>query len=661
VLLALAGVAALSPHAVLSTALDGLAAGIVVAPAVLAGLWLVPLLMAGHNVPTRWHLLLGAVFGLGAASLLVLAAGLAGILQRSVWVVIIVVLTVAGVMRLRSLLEQASGDESDRADRQAADPGAYRYLWFLLAPFLTLALCAAANAPGLIWQEEGWGYDALEYHLQMPKEYLAEGRIEYAPHNVYANFPANVEMLYLLSMVLLNDDLDMGTTANMIHLLFAVLTVFGAWVVGRDFSPRVGILCAVTLGTAGWLCYLCGLAYVENGMLFFGLAATGSLLRGLNVLPPGGRGLPGGRWIALAGVGAGLACGCKYTALPMIALPLVIAASVLPRGGTRPKVRAGLVFGVTALLAFSPWLIKNFVMTGNPVFPLANGVFKASPAGWGSEEARWTRGHTPPSEERTIAARLDAFWKRVPGDHDQRVGPALLLLALAGLVRRRLGRADVLLLIMLLVQFSVWIFATHLYARFAVVMLIPLGLLAGRAVVGAGGVRLAVAAVLIGAGAGWNFAFAAKLHHDESPGGAPAGLIYKDGWLKRDAYFPVVNYELSQDARLLLVGDARAFYFIPSVDYCVVFNTNPFIEAIRSAGSDGETIGWLRERGYTHLLVHWTEIDRLRRSRYGFPPDINEGLFERLGACGLSLMREFEHPGGPQYGRYVTLYEVPAG
>ena len=211
VVLAFVGVGIVSRYALLNVVVDGLAGAIVVLPPALAGLWLVPLFRAGP-LPLRWHLLLGAVLGLGATGLLVLLLGLGGVLNRPVWVGIISLLAVAGFARAAILLNTASPRETSEVDPPPRKRGAERYLWLLAAPFFSLALLAASNAPGFIWQEEGYGYDVLEYHLQMPKEYLHEGRIEYAPHNVYANFPANVEMLYLLAMILSDDDVDVGTT-----------------------------------------------------------------------------------------------------------------------------------------------------------------------------------------------------------------------------------------------------------------------------------------------------------------------------------------------------------------------------------------------------------------------------------------------------------------
>ncbi len=646
--LALLGVAIVSRLALLTVLIDGFAALLVVGPFALAGLWLVPLFRTGP-MPVRWHLMLGAALGLGCASLLILLLGLAGFLDRSLWVAIVAVAGVAGVVRLRLLLggQTAAATKEQNTPRRERDKS--RYLWLITAPFFSLALLAASNAPGFIWSEEGYGYDVLEYHLQVPKEYRQAGAIEYLPHNVYANFPANVEMLYMLSMVLLDDDVETGCAAHMIHLLLGALTVFAAWVVGCEWSRRAGMVCAISLATVGWLMYLSGLAYVENGLLFFGLVAAGATLRAVE-------GSKGTGWVVLAGVCAGFACGCKYTGVPMIAMACAAGILFAGSGSIGRKARCSLLFALATAVALSPWLIKNQVMTGNPVFPLANSLFDASPEGWDDDStSRWDRGHTPAPDERTIVARLGALWTHVPGDHYQRFGPAILILGIGGLAWRRLDKVDRMLLAVLVVQLAVWLFATHLYARFATVMLIPLALLAGRAIGQGTGQRVRVVMGIVVAGAIWNFGFAAGLSHAESPGGAPASMFY-DGKLAFYEYFDTVNNDLPAESRLLLVGDAKAFYFRRAVDYCVVFNKDPFASAVRGSQTDREIVDWLRGRGYTHVLVNWAEISRLRGSRYGFAPEITPDLFDRLVGSGLSVLREFPHPQGTR--RYVTLYRV---
>ena len=121
-------------------------------------------------------------------------------------------------------------------------------------------------------------------------------------------------------------------------------------------------------------------------------------------------------------------------------------------------------------------------------------------------------------------------------------------------------------------------------------------------------------------------------------------------------YLAQVNLQLPEDAKVLLVGDAKAFYFRRAVDYSVVFNQNPFAHAVRSAASARDVIAWLQSRAYTHVLVNWSEVERLSAT-YGFSPWIDPSTFDLLVGAGLTLTRSYPHPTGG--GRYVDLFQVP--
>jgi hypothetical protein len=288
-------------------------------------------------------------------------------------------------------------------------------------------------------------------------------------------------------------------------------------------------------------------------------------------------------------------------------------------------------------------------------------VFQAAPPGWGAQETKaWDRGHSAEDEQRSVGGRLHVFWDYVLWDKKQRFGPVIFLLALAGLLGRRRSAADLILFAVLMVQLVVWLFATHLFARFAVVLLIPLALLCGCAIIVSGSRRRRQ--VIVGAlvvGGAWNFWFAVRLHGQESPGGAPASLIY-EGKLEKYKYFQVINHELPPDAKILLVGEARAFYFQRDVEYCVVFNRNPFFEVVRASKTPHQVLHWLREKGCTHVLVNWSEVRRLADS-YGFSSAVDarllDKMFAQLETAGLSRLHGFPHP--QTGGRYVDLYAVP--
>lgn len=642
----------MSPVVLFSFLIDLMSAGIVLIPPALLGMAIVPWCGLGP-LPRQWRFFMGTALGLGLTALLVLAFGLLGLLNRTLWIAILALFTIVGVHQLRRKApRQAQADGGTIADesREFARP---RSLWFLLAPFVVLGILASANPPGFVWPEEGFGYDVLEYHLQVPKEYWQSGAISYLPHNVYANFPSNIEMLYLLCMVVHGNPMDLGTTANVVHLILGALAVYGAWLIAREWSASAGVVSAVATGSAGWLCYLSGLAYVEHGLLFFGAGAVGAILRGRT---PGADAGVSNRWMLLGGILAGLACGCKYTAVAFVALPLAVMIVVLRESRPAAYVRSVGLFAIGCLLSFAPWLVKNLVMTGNPVFPLCNRTFAAQPSGWGEDQTlQWERGHSIATSDRAAGARVNALWQRVIADQEQRFGPMLFALALGGLFARRRDRVDAALGLMFLVQWMVWLFGTHLYARFAVPMLLPLGLLAGRSVAGqsARG-RTTFVAVLLTLGCVWNAGFSVRREFRDSVAGVSASAMY-EGRIPGYEYLRFVNQELPTDARILMIGDARPFYIQRPVDYWVVFNRHPLVGVLEGGATHEEAVQWLRDAGYTHVLVHWGEVRRLART-YGFPTCISPDRFDGLSQSGLTLTRGFAHPFGSE--RWIELYRV---
>jgi hypothetical protein len=535
--------------------------------------------------------------------------------------------------------------------------------------------------PGILWHEEAGGYDVLEYHLAVPKEFLEAGRIFFMPYNVYSNFPLNSEMLSLLMMSLRGDAIDAAFTCQIANVWLAVLFAAGAWWVGRQYSQKAGIVAGVLAATAPWLVYLSGIAYVETGMLALGMLAIGAMLRAVD----SGRNAPG--WAVAAGLLAGFACGYKYTAIPLIAIPIAVLPLVAGRHGSR-RWQCVILFGLAALAAFSPWMIRNLVNTHNPVFPMGWSIFGAKPGTWDDElQSRWVKAHgAAGSGLKRSDSRVLAAFERTVGD--LRIGLMLVLLAIAGAVKARDRRVAAFLLL-LAVQLAVWATQTHLFARFAVVLLLPLVCLGGLAALPFRG-RLGpwLLAVAVTAGAGWNLYHLVGLYYDHL-GPGPGGRLQPYGhtnWFTHGEW-PGCEYlkplgEM-KGVRLMLVGEARTFYLRQPHEYAVVFNHHPLAQAVRriraergslpAAGSgpasepapregaedpvaDRKVVRWLAGRGITHVLVHWQEMARLRGT-YGFEESLTPSLFNRLEGAGLMKMGDFMYEDGGL--AYATLYEVP--
>lgn len=670
-------VAAESFTALSVAVLDGGVSFIVLAGAALAGGWLAPVVGLGR-APWPERLIVGAGLGTGGLCLLVLGLGSAGWLNRPVAMVVVGLVGAVGVARLVLDVQrhQVAGQRSSGvasmgsnsampiaptglsagpADAVGPSCGPANWLWLIVCPAVAVAVLAACQPPGVLWAEEGYGYDVLEYHLAVPKVFFEQGRICFLSNNVYSNFPLNSEMLSLLMMVLRGDAIEAAFMAQLVNVFFAGLFAAAAWLAGSAFSPRAGLVAGIAALTAPWTAYLAGIAYVEVGMLAMGMTAVAVVLHA-DARPQelGVRGL-------VSGLLAGLAAGFKYTAVPLIAVPAAILL-LLSRCLPRKRLLGLAVFAGGLLITFLPWMTRNAVNTGNPVFPLAYSVFGAKPHVWDADlEARWQKAHG----REGIAEAASPVTLRLAGRTilDFRMGGVLVFLALAGLATVR-DRWSIALGLILAWQLVFWVAATHQYARFAVVMLIPFTLLAGRSFQ-SGLTRRPIFLGLLLVGTTWNLYRLGALYYDHTRVETDAGVVCLDTHGRANWFvtgdWPGARLLKGVNGRppgttVLLIGEARTFYVTSPCEYATVFNRQPLGDAVRDQPGPGAIMDWLRRRGTRYVLVHWAEMDRLKNT-YGFDPDVDVALFERLVGAGLRVTEEFMPLDGTR--PYATLYEVP--
>ena len=229
-----------------------------------------------------------------------------------------------------------------------------RAIVFLLAIGLGTYLLAAL-APET-------GFDALNYHLGIPRLYIEHHGIYPTPHIVYSNFPLLGEMLFTFGWLV-----DSTILAKLFHFLFGLLTAAGIILLGRRYlSLRAGLLGALFFLASPIVGFLMQTAYVDLVVTFYVFLAVYASLNWL-------QGAADARgWPVLAGLAAGLAVGTKYSGVLVVGVVLLL---VLVRwattGAQGRKVLSELAGFATAMIAVAlPWLIKSLVYTGNPVAPL---------------------------------------------------------------------------------------------------------------------------------------------------------------------------------------------------------------------------------------------------------------------------------------------------
>ncbi|HAW95717.1 MAG TPA: hypothetical protein DCX60_05525 [Phycisphaerales bacterium] len=341
-----------------------------------------------------------------------------------------------------------------------------------------MLVVAACAAPGWLWQTEFGGYDAMAYHLQLPREWFEQGRITTSTWNVYSAMPNLFETGFLHLMHLNGGALSSTIPAQLLHATFAVLTAAttGA-AIGRWFDRSwMGAGFALILGTP-WVIVVGSLAYNEMFASF--MLATAMLL-----LAPG----PMTHAITtrrqrlrvgvLAGVLAASACAAKLSAVGIVAVP--IGLLMLKKTGIKGWRDAAPLGALAGLIILTPWLTRNLVTTGNPVFPFATGLFGL---GHFSEEQaqRFASAHAAAGGP---IERFSEFFNQfirygIGSNPYQAIGepwraqwsilPMLACLGLAvGLLRSRTRSVAILLLMMITAVIAFWLTATHLKSRFLV-------------------------------------------------------------------------------------------------------------------------------------------------------------------------------------------------
>ena len=212
--------------------------------------------------------------------------------------------------------------------------------------------------------------DALVHHLVVPKLYIKHGGMYEIPSMVFSYYPMNLNMLYLISLYFGND-----IVPKFIHFSFALLT---AWLIFNYLRRRINAIYAL-FGVIFFLSIpiiikLSITVYVDLGLIFFSTASLLLLLKWIEK----GFSL---KLLILSAFFCGLAVGTKYNGL----VTLFLLTFFVPflylryRQGKNPNfIKAagyGILFLFIAFIFFSPWMIRNYLWTNNPIFPLYNHWF----------------------------------------------------------------------------------------------------------------------------------------------------------------------------------------------------------------------------------------------------------------------------------------------
>ena len=618
------------------------------------GLWLVRWALrpaaaaAGERQQTTVDDLVLAI-ACGAALMLVAASALGsvGLLQAAGGIVNWLMVAGGFFLLVRTLRDAPLARDAQSGDRWNALVGPA-----VGAALLGLFVAAAASAPGWLWSSERGGYDALSYHLELPKAWIMGGLpVGPVEGNVYSALPSFVEAAFV-QLMLMRGGIVEGAIACQFWALVASFATAGvvARLARRIVGDESGLVAFLLVVSLPWVLVVGTLAYNDIvPCLMFAAAwfVIEHFARGARPLDA--------RAAALLALLAAAAVGAKPTAFLFVALPLLAIVSM--RCGPRTLRFAPLVV-VVAVAALSPWLVRNQLAYGNPLFPFAHALFGSGP--WTDEQfALFAKGHGPGIP---LAERLPLVWREWLG-HGTGEPPApgepwfpqwglLPLVGLAGLgvaaLRDASARAA---LAAIAIAVVCWLLFTHLKSRFLLPTAVPLSIGAAMLLARAARVTqpLAVPILLAPALVLPFVVFWREPARDlaAAPGSepqrlqAPAVFIGDTGFMtgerfardieraspedrvKLVAQTPVasfINYALPAEARVLAVGYSTPFYLARPIAWNTVWDRGALDRVADAA--PGTPASWgpkLRELGYTHVLINPTMLVVWKRAGWMNP------------------------------------------
>ena len=348
-------------------------------------------------------------------------------------------------------------------------------------------------------------------------------------------------------------------------------------------------------------------AYVESGVMLYSLLAVIWAVVGLQ------RG--GWRPMAVAGALGGFACGTKYTAVAMTAVPLALFWPVIAwRTRGRQIVKPLLAFGLTCAIIFLPWLIRNVVWTGNPVFPLMTRVFGRATF-TADQIERYELAHQPPPAERALSARLSAAFHRVLAD--PQFGYAFPWLTGVAVIVLIVRRASFFLVAMLLAMAVVWLLATHDMPRFLTPAIPLAAVILGIAIPQSGnGPRIGRA--ILATQAAFGFWWTCQTLGSFVDLGRQGFFRLTD---PSPLTLPDLEPALQSNGHIALIGDSQAFFQpFPSnrLLYRGVFDVNIPPGTNIVDGWLGKSVEQLRKEGYW-VVINADELVRLSKTYAHLP------------------------------------------
>jgi hypothetical protein len=478
----------------------------------------------------------------------------------------------------------------------------------LIAGIVLLLLLAAAF---LLTLAPETGKDALIYHLAVPKLYLKHGGYYFITGNIFADYPLLAEMHYLIALFVGNDVTAKAMNYVVLCEILAGIYLFTRLILINRGVSTLAMLIFLSIPSVFAVSHT---AYNDLFVAFFTLGAFYAFMNmGLRRLNRAEE-LQSG-WVIIFGIFTAGAVACKYTALLIIPLGCIGILFFAHRDKLTAwaALKTLFIFGAAALLAGSPFYLKNWFVTGNPFHPFLYSIFGG--LGWDADQARiydmmvqnLGMGRTFLDYlllpfNLSFRAKMDSI------AFDGVIGPLFFVaLPFVTFVRRDITVS--LILVFSFFSFLFWASSAQ-QIRYLIHLFPLLAIVVGAIVSGSRGKKIVypLLLLLIGGSLACNAFHIARDFNKISPMRVVAGLESREAFLSRTVpVYPMyrfANENLPADAKIFLIYMKNYTFFCERDCYSdSMFETHTIGKILRQFSTPEDIAAALKKGGFTHLMV----------------------------------------------------------
>jgi hypothetical protein len=493
--------------------------------------------------------------------------------------------------------------------------------------------------------------DALIHHLAIPKLWLENGGFYETRWAPYSYYPMNIDLLYLIPLYFNNDIFP-----NFIHMAFGIGTAVLIYIYLNCMYGRfAGLLGVLIFLSTPIVVRMSTVAYVDLGLTFFITASLLSFVQWRD------HKYEEHKWFFLCALTMGLALGTKYNALIAWFFLSFAIVFVYSRDTNRQwtALRHGLIFFLISLLVFSPWLVKNIILTGNPVYPLLKGIFNMAGAGSAQGTASLVSGDTYMGIFKMREMLYgESFWETllIPvrfffqgQDHSDRffdgvLNPILIVFVPFAFMVKSEYRNKLFFLFFALFFILMAFFLDQLRIRYILPAIPVLTILTVTGLINickwaegkARSLKYLLLAAVFCLGLlliGKNFIYIKSYFQTIQPIGYVRGSESRDDYIQRhvQSYRAIryINANTPAQSKILLILLAgRGYYLNRLYEEDASFGMDVIRKMIETSADDKSFRGYLNGLGCTHLLINMNLFRQFVQNN--FTPEDSAGLYQEM-------------------------------